>query len=90
MWVATKKIDHPKFNLSPGMTIPHQNHAVFRTRLREMYGNDCIEWREQVNAAEIGKIKIEMTQLRTMTERLTKQNEQLRAENDTLRKKSSK
>ena len=77
MWVATKKIEHPKFTLQEGMPIPHQHHSGFRERLKQLYGKDAIKWVVDVSAQQLKKIELELATLRSENVRLKKQNEAL-------------
>jgi len=78
MWVATKKLEHEKFTVMEGMPIPHQQHAGFRERLRQLYGKDCIRHVGNVSPMQLSKVQVELVELRKENEKLKKQNEVLR------------
>lgn len=70
MWVATKPLKGPAFQVEPGMPIPHQGHARFRERLKELFGADCLRWTEGVSTEELRKVRHELNGLRQENARL--------------------
>lgn len=67
MYVATRNIEHPKLRLTAGMPFPHQRNKNYLRQARETFGEDCMEWRENV---DLRKVDEELSLLRAENRRL--------------------
>lgn len=62
--VATRELKHRKFTVLAGMPIPHQRHSGFVSRLKDLYGEDCVKLVDNVSLEMLKKVQLENELLR--------------------------